>query len=171
MEQHFLTSPGKLEALVRAAQIGPGDRVLELGAGGGTVAAVLPPCRLTLVELEPHLAASLRRRFPGAAVVQKDALHVLAALEADVILSNLPHALTPGVLRILSRKTFTRALVAVHTEDDAATLRGAAGGRLRLEPFLTLAETDFTPPQPFRSRVLEVTPFGPHRPNSNTPGA
>lgn len=159
MEQHFLTSQTKLEALVAAAGITPNDRVLELGAGGGTVAAALPPCRLTLAELEPRLARSLRERFPDAAVLQHDALEVLERLHADVILSNLPQALTSGVLKVLSRKTFKRALVAVHVQDDVEALSRLMGERYRLEPFLTLKETDFTPAQPFRSSVLRITPL------------
>lgn len=156
MEQYFLTNAEKLEVLVRAAEIGPNDRVLELGAGGGTVAAVLPPCELTLVELEPRLAETLREQFPNAAVLQEDALEMLEHLQADVILSNLPHALTTDILKILSRKTFRRALVAVHAEDDVAALSRLMGGKYRLESILTLEKVDFTPTQPFRSSVLKV---------------
>ena len=159
MEQHFLTSPEKLGALVQEARVGSRDRVLELGAGGGTVAATLPPCRLTLVELEPRLARSLRKRFPNATVLQEDALVVLERLQADVILSNLPHALTTDILKILSRKTFKQALVAVHAEDDVAALSRLLAGRYRLESVLTLEKVDFTPTQPFRSLVLKVTPL------------
>lgn len=158
MEQYFLTSPNKLTALVRAAQIGPDDRVLELGAGGGTVAAALPPCKLTLVELKPRLARSLKNQFPNATVLQEDALRALERLYADIILSNLPHALTTDVLEVLSRKTFKRALVAVHAENDVEALSRRIGGRYRLESVLTLEENDFTPPQPFRSRILLLTP-------------
>ena len=156
MEQYFLTDQAKLEALALAAGIVPGDRVLELGAGGGTVAAVLPLCELTLVELEPRLARSLRKQFPNAAVLREDALGALERLDADIILSNLPHALTADVLKILSRKTFKRALVAVHADDDVGALSRRMGGRYGLTSILTLEETDFTPPQPFRSRILKV---------------
>ena len=159
MEQYFLTSPNKLTALVRAAQLGPDDRVLELGAGGGTVAAALPPCKLTLVELEPRLARSLKNQFPNATVLQEDALRALERLYADIILSNLPHALTTDVLEVLSRKTFKRALVAVHAENDVEALSRRIGGRYRLESVLTLEATDFTPLQPFRSSVLRITPL------------
>ena len=159
MEQYFLTNAEKLEALVRAAEIGPNDRVLELGAGGGTVAAELPLCELTLAELEPRLARSLKIQFPNAEVLQEDALVVLERLQADVILSNLPHALTTDILKILSRKTFKQALVAVHADDDVAALSRLMGGKYRLEPVLTLEKADFTPTQPFRSLVLKVTPL------------
>lgn len=159
MEQYFLTSPEKLTALVRAAQIGPDDQVLELGSGGGTVAAALPPCELTLVELESRLAQALRNRFPNAAVLQEDAVGVLERLQADIILSNLPHTLTTGVLKTLSQKTFKRALVAVHAEDDVVVLSKLIGNCYTLEPFLVLEGADFTPTQPFRSRLLKVTPL------------
>ena len=155
MEQHFLTNPQKLNALVAAAQIRPDDRVLELGSGGGTVAAVLPPCTLTLVELDGQLAESLRARFPNASVVSGDALLALEHLKADVILSNLPDSLTNDVLAKLNRKPFRRAVIAVHEDDDVDALSAAFG--LRLEPLVTLYEHDFTPPQPFRSQLLLVT--------------
>ena len=164
MEQYFLTSPEKLGALVRAANICPGDRVLELGSGGGTVAAALaryaPPCTLTLVELEPHLVEGLRTAFPDATVLQEDALDVLARSEADIILSNLPYALTGAVLTRLNHKTFRRAIVAVHERDDVKLLTHEAEN-LILEPLLTLDEHDFTPPQPFRSKLILITPQRP----------
>ena len=155
MEQHFLTNPEKLEALVAAAGINPTDRVLELGSGGGTVAAVLPPCRLMLVELDRELADRLRIRFSRATVISGDALTTLEAVEADIISSNLPHTLTRAVLEKLGHKTFRRALIAVHGQD---ALNFSNVESLRLEPLLTLFEHDFTPPQPFRSKLVLVTP-------------
>lgn len=156
LEQHFLTNPDKLRALVAAAQIKPGDRVLELGSGGGTVAAALPPCTLILTELDDRLARSLRLRFPSASVVAGNALAVLEDVEADVILSNLPHTLTHAVLSGLSGKTFGLALVAVHKRDELDVL-SAVFSKLRLEPRFTLRGRDFTPPQPFPSKLLRVT--------------
>ncbi|CAA9580683.1 MAG: hypothetical protein AVDCRST_MAG86-2753 [uncultured Truepera sp.] len=157
MEQHFLTAPEKLAALVYAAHIGSGDRVLELGSGGGTVAAALPACTLTLVELDSRLAQGLRVRFPEATVLSEDALGVLERHEADVILSNLPHTLTEGVLRRLGSKTFRRALIAAHENDDVQQLARVAQG-LSLKLLLTLNGDDFSPPQPFKSHLILATP-------------
>ena len=153
MEQYFLTDPEKLVLLVRTAAIHPNMRVLELGAGGGTVAEALPPCILTLVELDAGLAAGLRQRFPDATVLNEDALEVLERLEFDILLSNLPHSLTGGVLDRLHNKTFERALVAVHEDTQIAP-----SASLAVTPLLTLVETDFTPPQPFRSKLILVRP-------------
>ena len=156
VEQHFLTNPDKLRALAAAAGIKPEDRVLELGSGGGTVAATLPPCTLTLIELDGRLAESLRVRFPSATVILGDALTYLERLEADVILSNLPHGLTSAVLERLSRKPFRCALIAVHEADDLGALENTFD-KLRLEPLFTLYKRDFSPPQPFRSKLLRLT--------------
>lgn len=158
MEQHFLTSPAKLGVLVKTAAIAPADRVLELGSGGGTVAAALPLCQLTLVELDAQLAENLRNRFPEATVLHEDALAGLDRLEFDVLLANLPHTLTIAVLKRLSSKTFRRAVLAVHEADDLAQLTALAGGRLRLTPLLTLDKNDFTPPQPFKSKLVLAVP-------------
>ena len=64
LDQHFLCNPEKIARLVDAAGIREGDRVAELGAGVGTVAAEVPEeASLTLVELDPALCARLRERF------------------------------------------------------------------------------------------------------------
>jgi len=153
MEQHFLVSPEALEVLVRHAGIRPTDRVVELGAGSGTVAAALPPCALTLVELDAELAENLRRRFPEARVVQGDALEALDGLHFEVLLSNLPHALTKPLLKRLREKRFQRALVAMHEDENLEALENG----LRLEPLRVLHERDFSPPQPFKSKLVRVT--------------
>lgn len=155
MEQHFLTQPAKLRALIAAAGIHPETRVLELGAGGGTVASALPPCRLTLVELDGALAAGLRQNFPKATVLHEDALSALERLEFDVLLSNLPHALTAAVLRRLQGKSFVRALVAVHEGDAPRTLEALSG--CTASPLLILDEDDFSPPQSFKSQVFVLS--------------
>lgn len=157
MEQHFLTHPGKLEVLVAAAGISAADRVLELGSGAGTVAAALPPCAMTLVERDAGLAAGLRARFPNAVVLQGDALEVIGNCPAEVILSNLPHQLTARVVARLAHTLFERAVIAVHDDDALADLRSLSGGTLQFTSLITLDEADFTPPQPFKSKLVQVT--------------
>ena len=90
-------------------------------------------------------------------MLSEDALSVLERHEADIILSNLPHTLTEGVLSRLGSKTFRRALIAVHENDDVQQLTRAAQG-LSLNLLFTLNEDDFTPPQPFKSSLILATP-------------
>ena len=73
--QYFLVSPEKLALIFGAADIRPDDRVLEVGAGVGTVARHMPLCKsLTVVELDQRLIERLRSNVPHANVLQGDAL-------------------------------------------------------------------------------------------------
>jgi 16S rRNA A1518/A1519 N6-dimethyltransferase RsmA/KsgA/DIM1 with predicted DNA glycosylase/AP lyase activity len=150
LSQYFLTAPGKLAALAGAAGIRPTDRVVELGAGAGTVAAALPPCAsLTLVELDPRYAAELRRRFPGAVVVEGDALVVAEDLPCDVLLGNLPHDVTDRLLPMLPRLPFRTAVLSVGEHTDPVPGFGWT-------EITTTSGEDFVPPQPVVSRIVRI---------------
>jgi phosphatidylethanolamine/phosphatidyl-N-methylethanolamine N-methyltransferase len=77
---------GAIAAEVDPAVPGP---VVELGPGTGPVTEALvargvAPERLVLVEYDPEFCTLLRRRFPGATVVQGDA-YTLAGTLAGVV--------------------------------------------------------------------------------------
>ncbi len=161
MDQHFLTNGGKIERLIALLQPQPGQRVVELGAGTGSVAEKIPKdVSLSLVELDPLLAGGLRQRFSHARVLQGDALTLLASLSFDSLLSNLPHYLTDAVMHALTDRRFLRALVTVCEGHPLEAFEGrlARARSLRLEP------EDFTPTQPFASQVYVVTPKVASRP-------
>ncbi len=95
----------RLLARLMAADISPGARILELGAGTGSVTrAVLDsgvrPEDLYLVERNEEFAAILRRRFPRSPVIQAD-VGSLADHAADLpggfdfIISGLPLVFFP----------------------------------------------------------------------------
>jgi phospholipid N-methyltransferase len=76
-----------------------GDRVVELGAGTGTVTAALldngvAPGDLYLVERDPQFVKILKRRFPRCHVVAADALELGVQLDGkaafDYVISGLP---------------------------------------------------------------------------------
>ena len=159
LDQHFLQNPEKIARLVSAAGVQPDDRVAELGAGVGSVAAHVPPTReLALVELDPALCARLRERFAARAeahVVQADAIAMLRERPdlADVVISNLPAELTPRMLDALAAARFRVAVVAVRAGDDLSPW----GGALSIEAVETLAGADFSPAQAFDSEVVRVS--------------
>ncbi|MFO0295768.1 MAG: class I SAM-dependent methyltransferase [Rhodospirillales bacterium] len=95
---------GRLVA--RNVTLGPGEYVVEVGAGTGTVtrellASGIPSDRLFVVELDPDLCAFLRRQLPGANVIQGDATQLRALLPADVpgkvrtVISGIPMVTLP----------------------------------------------------------------------------
>ena len=90
-------------AIVDAAQVAPGNVVIELGGGSGSFTRELvarhPENPLTVFELSADLAAGLRREFPSARVVAapvEDFPKVAPSLgisRVDRIISGLPWAL------------------------------------------------------------------------------
>ena len=103
--RHFLRSRRLVEALVADAGIGPRDLVLDLGAGAGALARELArrARRVWAIELDPALAADLRRRFGGTGVrvVQADATRLRWPGEPFKVVANVPFDRTTAILRAL----------------------------------------------------------------------
>ncbi len=153
--QHFLVSAGKLSQVVAAAGIRPADDVLEAGAGIGTVARVLPQCRsLTVVELDSRLIGFLRENVPHANVVQGDALEIIQRASFDVLIGNLPHAVTDSLLKLLPGLSFRTAVMAVSVSSDLDQL----GPAFSWSEVTRITGDDFVPPQASVSRIVKVAP-------------
>lgn len=160
LEQHFLVSAEKLSDLVAAASIRPSDDVVELGAGIGTVAREFPGCRsLTVVEFDERLIGYLRENVPDAKVLQGDALEIVQGLGFDVLISNLPHAVTESLLALLPSLSFRTAVLAVRESTDLRRL----GSGYSWSEVTTITGDDFLPPQASVSRIVQVTPLFPGR--------
>jgi 16S rRNA A1518/A1519 N6-dimethyltransferase RsmA/KsgA/DIM1 with predicted DNA glycosylase/AP lyase activity len=152
-QQYFLVSPRKIAKIFDAAEIESNDRVLELGAGVGTVARHAPPCRsLTVVEYDPRLIDHLRANVPSATVVQGDALEVIREIPFDVLIGNLPNYVTDSLIGILDSLPFRTAVLAVGESADLGRLRP----RFALTEVTTISGDDFLPSQPSVSRIVKV---------------
>jgi 16S rRNA A1518/A1519 N6-dimethyltransferase RsmA/KsgA/DIM1 with predicted DNA glycosylase/AP lyase activity len=153
--QHFLVSAEKLSQLVAAAGIRPTDDVLEVGAGIGTVARVLPQCKsLTAVELDARLIGFLRENVPHANVLHGDALEIIQSASFDVLIGNLPHAVTDSLLKLLPNLSFRTAVMAVSASSDLDQL----GPAFSWSEVARITGDDFVPPQATVSRVVRVAP-------------
>ena len=154
--QHFLVSAEKLSQLVAAAGIRREDDVLEAGAGVGTVARVLPQCRsLTVVELDPRLTGYLQDDVPHATVRQADALQVIQDASFDVLIGNLPHAVTESLLKLLPSLSFRTAVMAVSLSSDLDQL----GPAFSWSEVTRITGDDFVPPQADVSHVVRIAPY------------
>lgn len=98
-------------ARAMADQVGNADALIELGAGTGAVTAALRdavPCKpLLAVELQPDLAAGLKRRFPDVDVACAPAHEVLADHDTPddtVLVSSLPFRSLPEPLRGVTQR-------------------------------------------------------------------
>jgi len=110
--QHFLVDRAALETIVAAAEIDPGDDVLEIGPGPGvlTVELASRARSVTAVELDERMLAVLRETVGGRAnvrVVRADALAVdlfsIGARPPSRVVANLPYQITsPLLIRLLA---------------------------------------------------------------------
>jgi 16S rRNA (adenine1518-N6/adenine1519-N6)-dimethyltransferase len=127
--QNFVADPNTVRRIARLAGISPGDQVLEIGAGLGSLTLALAEtgAQVVAVEADRHLVPVLRSvvRGAGVEVVEGDALTLdLAALLAArgvgpwSLVANLPYNVaTPLVLRTLTEvPAVTRQLVMVQRE-------------------------------------------------------
>ena len=127
--QNFVADPNTVRRIARLAGVGPGSRVLEIGAGLGSLTLALAEtgAAVVAVEADRHLVPVLRTVVEpsGVEVVEGDALTLdLAALVAEHatgewdLVANLPYNVaTPLVIRILTEvRAMARLLVMVQRE-------------------------------------------------------
>jgi 16S rRNA (adenine1518-N6/adenine1519-N6)-dimethyltransferase len=102
--QHFLVDDNILGVIGRLAELGPEDRVLEIGPGLGVLTAYLADrvAHVDAVELDRSLEARLRERIADRAGVELhfgDALALdLARLAPGKLVSNLPYNVATPVI-------------------------------------------------------------------------
>ena len=134
--QNFVADPNTTERIARLSRVGAGDRVLEIGAGFGslTVALAATGATVTALEVDRGIVPVLRRIVEplGVEVVEADAMscdwtQLLASSQRWVLVANLPYNVaTPLVLELLQGvPAISRMLVMVQRE---------AGERLAAAP-------------------------------------
>jgi 16S rRNA (adenine1518-N6/adenine1519-N6)-dimethyltransferase len=107
LSQNFLTDPEALDAIVAAAELAAGDRVVEVGPGLGVLTRRLlaAGASVTAVEVDPRLAGYLRRELGdvrGFELIEADALSLhpreVIPDEAYKLVANIPYHITSPLL-------------------------------------------------------------------------
>ncbi|MFN9636842.1 MAG: ribosomal RNA small subunit methyltransferase A, partial [Synechococcaceae cyanobacterium] len=109
--QHWLVDAAVLDRIVAAAELRPGERVLEVGPGRGALTERLlatPLAALVAVELDRDLIDGLRQHFgadPRFQLIEGDVLEVPLEPEdqppADAVVANIPYNITGPLLERL----------------------------------------------------------------------
>lgn len=125
--QNFVVDPNTVRRIARLAGVGPGDHVVEIGPGLGslTLALLETGASVTAVEMDRFLLPALREVVAGrdVRIVEGDAREVdwadvLAGADSWHLVANLPYNVaTPLVLDLLRDvPAITRMLVMVQLE-------------------------------------------------------
>lgn len=180
--QHFLRDARVLEAVVDAARLAPGQRILEVGPGPGNLTERLslaagPGGKVVAVEADTGLADLLFGRWPNVEIVKGDAVQVeLARLgRFDRIVANLPYLIsgpiTAAFLDLLAKpetswsravlmyqREFAERLLANPGTGDYGRLTVHAARRCRVTKVRDVPAAAFDPPPKVESMVLLFEP-------------
>ncbi len=178
--QNFLVSGRAIRIIASSCVDQPDRRIIEIGAGLGTLTGVILDLggRITALERDREMCAVLREEFGGRAgfnLVEADAATFdyvsFLSTEPAVIVGNLPYQLTGRILRTLleSSRYFLRAILMVQEEvanrivaleNDKA--RGALSvyvqARCHAKIIHRLGPTAFHPRPKVRSAVVMLEP-------------
>ena len=183
--QNFLADRNLLDAIVRDAELDPGDVVLEVGGGKGVLTAALAPSvrDLHVIELDRRLAGDLERI---AGEHPKVKVHIADAMRVDLtglrpaptkLVANLPYSIaTPLLLRTIAELPSLERWTVLVQREIADRLRAGPGSRVYGGPTVlvqlacevrllrTVDRAVFTPRPRVDSALLGLRRTGPGAP-------
>lgn len=135
--QNFVIDPNTIAKVVAAARLAPGEHVLEIGAGAGSLTCALARAvaRVTALEVDARLLPVLREvlaGFDNVTVVHGDALEVdLNAFGAGALVANLPYNIAATlVVRVLESAPGISTLTVMTQREVGERLAASPGSKV-----------------------------------------
>ncbi len=178
--QHFLADRRVLQRILAAVSLSPGDTVIEVGAGSGTLTKGLAAsgAKVIAVEIDAALHRRLGERLASYANVASICADILSLTpeellrQADasspyLVVGNLPDNIAAAVLRRFLEAPLPPERMVVMVQAEVAQSIAAAPGRMRLlsvgvqfyaQPRILfyVPPRAFRPPPKVRSAVLSL---------------
>jgi len=138
--QHFLHDKNILGLIVRAAELVPGEEVLEIGAGTGRLTEMLldKGVNVTAVEVDAGLHPQLEEKFGGnrsLRLIKGDVLRLpwedlLPSQGRAIVLGNLPYAISTQIIfKVLENRDRVRRAVFLVQWEVAVRMAAGHGGK------------------------------------------
>lgn len=170
--QHFLNDRAILARIVDALDPVPGETVLEIGPGAGTLTDELLArgLRVVAIEKDRGLAAQLAR--DNLEVILGDALEMeWGSLGAAKVVGNIPYYITSPLIDKALTPPLPQRIVFLMQQEVADRLAAKPGGKeygalsvgvqaqCRVEKVFTVKPGSFRPPPKVHSAVVRLTPL------------
>lgn len=179
--QNFLIDERAYKSIVAACALSPGDCVIEIGAGLGTLTSRLinTGAQVIAVEREREMCEVLRSELsaqPNFTLREENALMLsidaLALPKKPVVVGNLPYQIaTPLLFRFLEQRELLRHIVIMVQREVADRLLAAANGDAysalsaqvqmlaSVERVCNVSRGGFLPAPKVESSVVRITPL------------
>jgi 16S rRNA (adenine1518-N6/adenine1519-N6)-dimethyltransferase len=176
--QHFLTDPRILARIADAVALTPGETVIEIGPGRGSLtdALLARGARVVAVEIDRKLVELLREKYasePRLTIIEADVLDVnLGELAGGefALAGNVPYYITTPILFQALRQPRARRSVLLVQREVASRMAAEPGAEdygalsvnvqalANVEMLFRIPAGAFTPPPRVESAVVRVTP-------------
>jgi 16S rRNA (adenine1518-N6/adenine1519-N6)-dimethyltransferase len=139
--QNFLVDPANLQKVMAVAQVSPGDSVLEVGPGLGSLTRLLAQqaARVVAVEVDAHLIPPLKEVLAGCKnveIVLGDILSLPPAAWRQpagyLVVANIPYYITSALIRRLLETRPQPARMVLTVQKEVAERICAGPGKLSL---------------------------------------
>jgi 16S rRNA (adenine1518-N6/adenine1519-N6)-dimethyltransferase len=165
--QHYLADQSVAQRMVDLAQIGRGDRVIEIGTGKGAITSMLieKAPKLEAFEIDPQNYAETAKLVSSIRfnLHQEDAFR--QHRDFDVLVSSLPYSESSNFIEWLAQSSYKRAVVIIQ-EDFFQKISAKPGSRIyrgisviaqlssTIVPKAIVGRNAFSPPPSVNSRIV-----------------